>query len=189
MITYYDVLNVSPLDTTETIYKNYYDAISYYNNPNLTEDQVFQIKFIKMALYVLTNDTLKNKYNYYIYKKKLELNKSVEPENSLKDFKNNNNDLSANNNVSANNDTSSNNVSANNDVQEQTLDTVFNVDNKWMNNNSFSNDDGKLDNKIISNRVFDLTNIYDRKINYDELKIEPHRGATREGKQNNILKN
>jgi hypothetical protein len=159
MITYYDVLNVSPLDTTETIYKNYYNAISYYNNPNLTEDQVFQIKFIKMALYVLTNETLKNKYNYYIYKKKL----STEPENSLKSFKE-----------------PENNVSANNDVEEQTLDNVFNVDNKWMNNTNINNnDDGKLDNKIISNRVFDLTNIYDRKMKYDELKIE----NTREGKQ------
>jgi DnaJ-class molecular chaperone len=172
MITYYDVLNVTPVDDKETIYNNYNNVISYYNNPNLTPDQQSQVKFIKMALYVLTNDNLKNKYNYYIYKEQSRQSKKPVSENSLKDFKE-----PQENNV----------VSANNEEDNQSLDNVFNVNTSWMNNNdSFSNnDDGKLDNKIISNRVFDLSNIYDRKINYDELKIEPNRGATREGKQIN----
>jgi DnaJ-class molecular chaperone len=166
MITYYDVLNVTPVDDKETIYNNYNNVISYYNNPNLTPEQQSQVKFIKMALYVLTNDNLKNKYNYYIYKEQSKQSKKPVSENSLKDFKE-----PQENNV----------VSANNEEDNQSLDNVFNVNTSWMNNNdSFSNnDDGKLDNKIISNRVFDLTNIYDRKMKYDELKIE----NTREGKQ------
>ena len=170
MITYYDVLNVTPVDNDETIYNNYYNAISYYNNPILSAEQQNQVKFIKMALHVLTNEKLKNKYNYYIYKEQNKQNiksasgKSL-AENSLKEFKE-----PRENNI----------VSANENNGDQLLDTVFNVDTKWMNNNSFSNnEDGKLDNNIISNRVFDLSNIYDRKINYDELKIE----NTREGKQ------
>jgi hypothetical protein len=35
----------------------------------------------------------------------------------------------------------------------------------------------KLDNRIISDRIFDLSNLYDRKVNYDELKISQARAS------------
>ncbi len=179
MITYYDVLNVSPIDDNDTIYNNYYEIISKYNNPVLTDKDKSEIKFIKMALYVLTDENLKNKYNYYIYK---EQNKK---ENSLKDFK-----QSEDNNTQSlsdvkdmyNNDNNNNNkvfIPAN-ELSNDNLEQVFNVDNSWMGNMDkikMTDKNDKLDNRIISDRIFDLSNLYDRKVNYDELKISQARAS------------
>jgi hypothetical protein len=195
MITYYDVLNVSPIDDNDTIYNNYYELISNYNNPVLSDKEKSEIKFIKMALYVLTNENLKNKYNYYIYK---EQNKK---ENSLKDFKqsvDNNNDVNnnindVNNNINqVNNNTNQVNNNTNqfsnenkvfipaNELSNDNLEQVFNVDNTWMANMDkikMTDKNDKLDNRIISDRIFDLSNLYDRKVNYDELKISQARAS------------
>lgn len=148
MINYYDFLNVSPLDDTSKIIKAYKNKMSKYYNKDLSEDEINKIKLLKKAYYVLTNINLRNKYNFLLYK-----------HNNPKEHKPRQVDT-----VIPENEQDDNND----------FNSVFNVDNKWMESNEFLNnkpDDNKIDNSLINGRIFDLSKIYNREIKYEDIPV------------------
>lgn len=152
MINYYDILNVSPLDEIHNINLAYKQKINRYTYNNLSNNDIEEIKLLKKAKYILTNPNLKYKYDYLLYKS-------------------NNIDASPNleqpNNVSMP-------LPENDNDNDNDFNSVFNVDNKWMQDNEYINttnakQDNKLDNKLINGRIFDLSGIYNRQVNYENM--------------------
>ncbi len=63
-MNYYDYLEVSQDASTNEINSAYENKIIKYNNlKSLTDIQITEIKNLKKALYILTNDRLREKYN------------------------------------------------------------------------------------------------------------------------------
>lgn len=151
------------MDDKNKIIKAYKNKMTKYYNYELNDDDINKIKLLKKGLYILTNINLRNKYNFLLYKhnnpqeykiKKvaatIETIPIIEP-TPENEQDNNNNDLNS----------------------------VFNVDNKWMESNEYLNnklDDNKIDNSLINERLFDLSKIYNREIKYeDNPKIQTTR--------------
>ena len=158
MINYYELLNVSPIDEVYDINLAYKIKINKYNYNNLSNNDMHEIKLLKKARYVLTNPELKYKYDYLLYKSNHSQSGPISSE------------------PPTNIPLPENDADNNND-----LNSVFNVDNKWMQNNEFINNkqDNKLDNKLINGRIFDLSDIYNRQVNYEDI---PQMQVTREHK-------
>lgn len=165
------MLNISPLDEIYTINLAYRQKISRYNYKNLSENDIKEIKLLKKAKYILTNPNLKYKYDYLLYKATHydESNKTNHFDGSNKT---NHFDGSKVNNLE------SSNVSAplpeNDNDNNNDFDNVFNVDNKWMKDNEHINNvnvkqDNKLDNSLINGRIFDLSEIYNRQVTYEDI--------------------
>lgn len=149
MINYYEILNVSPLDDQNTVIFAYRQIISNYNYNNLSNNDINEIKLLKRAKYILTNPTLKNKYDYLLYKS-TQVNQPTNLKKEIVSIP-----LPENDNDNTND-----------------FNNVFNVDNNWMNNNEFINNntkDNELDNNLINGRIFDLSEIYNRQIKYEDM--------------------
>ncbi len=64
MIDYYNILSIKINATEKEIYTAYREKISQFNNlPFLTNKMINEIKKLKEALYVLSNNEKKNKYD------------------------------------------------------------------------------------------------------------------------------
>ena len=179
------MLNISPLDEIYTINLAYRQIIDRYNYNNLSENDIKDIKLLKKAKYILTNPNLKYKYDYLLYKATHidgpnKSNQFDGPNKSNQfDGPNKSNDESTriNNKTKVNNLESSNlsvPLPENDNDYNNYFDNVFNVDNKWMKNNEHINNvnvkqDNKLDNNLINGRIFDLSEIYNRQITYEDI--------------------
>jgi len=149
----YELLEVRNLASSREILGAYENKITKFNNISiLSDNQISEIKMLKVALHVLITPELKNKYNKYLElknKKQNKLNKNN------KNNQNNQNDK----------DTYNEPIAVNQEM-ESSLDTLFNVDNTWMSNDSRVNDTSsrknKFDNNSIGDRVFSMSHFNNR---------------------------
>jgi len=144
MNNFYSFLEISKNASNREILMVYENKITkFYNLKKLTPEQVGEIKMLKMCLYVLTNSKLRKKYDGLLNK----------PTNTN----------------SINNEP----VAINEEPIEESnksLDTLFKVDNSWMNGYKLdekqSNDGLKkknnTDNNLIGDRVFSLPGLNQR---------------------------
>jgi len=138
MYNYYEILNVDITSDINNIKSNYKNIIKkYYNKYNLSFEEIKYIKIIKTGLHILSNNNLKNKYNILLFNN-----------NKDDDNKQNNSDNEQNNKL----DNYTDNYDNNN------LNDIFNINNAWMKDIKTNNDDKKLDNNIINDRIFTLHN-------------------------------
>lgn len=133
---FYKLLDITSLASSYEIKKAYQNKIKKFNNiSKLSDDQISDIKMLKMALYVLLNSKLKEKYDNYIKSVKLKTVSQSEPE-------------------------------AINQNENETLDSLFNVDNTWMNNEQKTSDKSsrrnRFENNSIGDRVFSMSHLNKR---------------------------
>ena len=145
MDNYYNILQVDITSSNLYIKSSYDNKIKqYYNKIVLSQDDINYIKLLKTSLYILTSNELKIKYNKLLFNSNKNIN---ENENSNKNINENINENELLNNISLLNENYENN----------NINDIFNIDNKWMDNISINNEgDKKLNNNIINDRIFTL---------------------------------
>lgn len=138
MNNFYELFDILPTDSTEKIIIAYKNKINAYNNINkLSKEQIYDIKMLKTGLYILINPKFREKYNKILNEPK-PLKKII-----------------------------TNDPLAINSVNEDTLDTLFNVDNSWMNNTDINKEQSQSNKKNnfetnIGNRIFSLSELNKR---------------------------
>lgn len=136
-IDFYKEFDVYFSASNDEIINGYQKRINILSNSNnLTNEQINTIKTLKAGLYILLNPELRIKYNKVISLKYKQDNNSYK--NSLDD----------------------NQPLAMNQQSNEDLDTLFNVDNSWMNNIKTNEDNSrknKEDFNQISNRIFSMS--------------------------------
>jgi curved DNA-binding protein CbpA len=180
MRDFYELLEISKNSSEQQIIKSYNNKLSKFNTyKKILSEHVQEIKLLKTALYILTNTELKN--NYDILLKRTEEIDSIKIDPNI--ISQISNELS-NNNTSINYSEKKvtftenflhedvNNISdpvAGNMTNDDNLDSVFNIDNSWMNKNNGNNGDNGKKNKVETNllgdRVFSLPQ-FGKKQNY-----------------------
>ena len=153
---FYELLEVIKSASTREILGAYENKITKFNNiSKLSDNQINEIKILKIALHVLITPKLRSKYNKYM---KLKNNKSIN-NNQDNILSNNEQDKSLNNNKQ--DAINQNEPQAINQDMEASLDTLFNVDNTWMKSNSKTNESlskkNKFENNSIGDRVFSMS--------------------------------
>jgi DnaJ-class molecular chaperone len=138
----YELLDVTKSASSREILGAYENKITKFNNTLiLSDNQISEIKMLKVALHVLITPELKNKYNQYLEFKNKKQNKLL-------------------------NKNHQNEPQAVNQEMESSLDILFNVDNTWMSNDSRLNDTSsgknKFDNNSIGDRVFSMSHFNKR---------------------------
>lgn len=135
MNNFYELFEVSPKASEREILMSYENKITKFNNlkTELTKEEIYEIKRLKIGLHVLTNRNLREKYNNI-----MKINKNVNLE--------------------------SKEPVAVNLTDNQSLDSVFKVDNEWMKSVKVKT---KNDNKIsletnIGDRIFSLSDFNKR---------------------------
>jgi DnaJ-class molecular chaperone len=162
MNNFYELFEIQKSATTKQIINAYENKITKYNNiQKLSEQQIYEIKMLKIGLHVLTNQELRKKYD--------------------------NNHSGLNNSKNKHNNEPS---PINNDNDDATLDHVFNVDNSWMKQLQDKHNVDKKNNfdTNIGNRVFSLTEMNKRPGYSSEFEAnlrKPHQG--REDKTNQLI--
>ena len=88
-INYYEIFNILPNATNKEIVTAYENKIKIYNKiKNLSKEQIYNIKILKVGLYILSNLLLRNKYDKIINENSLNsYNENSYNENSLNDLK------------------------------------------------------------------------------------------------------
>ena len=162
MYNFYEYFNISDKTSISEIIAAYKNKILIYNNyTKLTDRQSYEIKMLKIGLYILTNKNLKKKYNKIINLR----NKSVNTLSSINIKSNNNLILDSSENIKKSisdsidnkdqksiSDSIDNKDQKSNDIllqksqeytdislplehnltYEMNLDSQFNIDNSWM---------------------------------------------------------
>jgi DnaJ-class molecular chaperone len=146
MYNYYEILNVDITSDINNIKSNYKNMIKkYYNKYNLSFEEIKYIKIIKTGLHILSNNNLKNKYNILLFNNNKDDNNNIKQQDDKQD-----------NNIDNNNDNKQDNYTDNYD--NNNLNDIFNINNAWMKDIKTNDDDKKLDNNIINDRIFTLHN-------------------------------
>ncbi len=135
MMNYYELFEIPFSASSKQIIMAYENKITKFNNlMKLSQEQVNEIKLLKVGLFILINEKLRNNYNRVIGLKKHET-KSHE-------F------------------VSSEPVAGNSNLQDS-LDSLFSVDNSWMKNQETNKSDtgrkGRNEINMIGDRVFSLS--------------------------------
>jgi DnaJ-class molecular chaperone len=131
MNNFYELLQVNNTSSVNDIISSYKNKLSIYSksqeNNNLSSDQIKEIKLLKTAFYVLSDNNLRIKYDILIKKQQEDKkNSDFLPCNMMED---------------------------------SNLDSVFNIDNTWMNQIDKPTDNNKknrVEPKLLSERVFSL---------------------------------
>ena len=145
MENFYDLLKITPNANKNDIINAYKSSIKHYiDMGHLTNDQINEIRTLKSALYVLSNDDLRNKYNALLTKANME---NTNPSN---DELSHHNDMNYFSNINTN--------------QHNNLESLFNVDNSWMNNDNIImkqniTKKNKIETNMIGDRIFSLQEI------------------------------
>lgn len=144
MENFYILLEISYDAMKEEIISSYKNKIDKFNNfKKILPEHVKEIKLLKTALYILTNETLKNKYDILLSYKLNNTEKSNRPSDIV-------NDIPA--------EKISDPVAINHE-NDSTFDSVFNIDNSWMSKHNSSDTNGKkikVDSNLLGDRVFSL---------------------------------
>ncbi len=143
---FYKLLEISSHASKKEIILGYQNKITKFNNiSKLSNDQISDIKMLKIALYVLLNYRLRQKYDNYIKSEKITETCEKEP-------------------------------SAMNQNEDESLDSLFNVDNTWMNNQQKTTDNSlrrnKFENNSIGDRVFSMSHLNKRPGYSSDFEIE-----------------
>lgn len=143
---FYKLLDITNLASKKEIKIAYQNKIIKFNNiTKLSDNQISDIKMLKIALYVLLNSELKKKYDKYIQCEKKETVSQAEPQ-------------------------------AINQNEDETLDSLFNVDNTWMNSEQKTSDNSlrrnRFENNTIGDRVFSMSHINKRPGYSSDFEIE-----------------
>ena len=179
MYNFYEFFNISNNSSLKEIVNAYKIKIILYNNiEKLSDRQKYEIKMLKIGLYILTNKNLKKKYNKIIEmkdKKTINLNtdskiiteiqnsgsddlvNEIKPKNLLPtevdDIKNN---------QTLNDNQQNFKPNDNNTLNDFNLDNLFKIDNAWMDNIEKNNEDSKkskIECNSLSDRIFSLSQI------------------------------
>jgi len=144
MEDFYILLEISYNATKEQIISSYKNKIDKFNNfKKILSEHVKEIKLLKTALYILTNDNLKQKYDILLSYKINNTGKSNGPSDIV-------NDIPAEKKCDP--------VAINHE-NDSTFDSVFNIDNSWMPKLNSSDTNGKkikVDTNLLGDRVFSL---------------------------------
>lgn len=134
----YEYLEIIPTSSSKDILMAYENKITKYNNINrLSEEQIKDIKILKTALYVLMNPRLRKQYDQTL------INNNIRKrDNQKRSF-------------------SAEPLPENQVTRDSDLDSLFSVDNRWMNNIE-KPEDGKLkkskvETNYIGDRIFSMT--------------------------------
>lgn len=143
---FYKLLDITNLASSNEIKLAYKNKIRKFNNiSKLSNDQIGDIKMLKIALYVLLNSELRQKYDNYIKSAKQDTVSLSEPQ-------------------------------AINQNEDETLDSLFNVDNTWMNSEQKTSDNSlrrnRFENNSIGDRVFSMSHINKRPGYSSDFEIE-----------------
>jgi DnaJ-class molecular chaperone len=147
MDNFYILLEIPYDAMKDQIISSYKNKINKFNNfKKILQEHIKEIKLLKTALYILTNDELKRKYDILLSYK---INNTTEIQEPL---------AKTSKIISAN---EPNNIPvAGNHDEENTLDFVFNIDNSWMpkqNNSSDTNGKKiKVNANLLGDRIFSL---------------------------------
>jgi hypothetical protein len=152
MYNFYEYFNISKNAELSVIINSYKNKILTYNKyPKLTERQIYEIKMLKIGLYILTNKNLKKKYN-----KLIDLRNKTN-ENCIKI---NHKEEENNNPINETKQLSLTIPSECNQIHEMSLDSLFNIDNSWMEhiekNNTKTNKKDRILPNTIGDRVFSM---------------------------------
>lgn len=156
-INYYELFEIPYSASTKQIILAYENKITKFNNLTvLYQEQINEIKLLKVGLFILVNYELRNIYNKIIgiTKQNNQMQKSNEP------------------------------IAGNQDVPDS-LDSLFNIDNTWMKSNEVKTDNSGRKNKNGSNalgdRIFSLSEFNKRPGFSSDFEIElrkPQQGRT-----------
>jgi len=147
MDNFYNLLDIPYSATKKQIVMGYQNKISKYNVfKKVSSEQIKEIKQLKSAIYILTNDILRK--NYDILLKKKSSSDNILPS------------------ISSNITSNEQEPVAGNLDNEDTFDSVFSIDNSWMKNNTDTNNKkDRVASNLMGERVFSLPN-YNKKQNY-----------------------
>jgi DnaJ-class molecular chaperone len=153
---FYKLLDLKSSASRKEIILGYQNKIIKFNNiPSLSNDQISDIKMLKIALYVLLNSRLRQKYDNFINSEKI-----MEPCEKNKTFY----------------QAKFSEPSAMNQVEDESLDSLFNVDNTWMNNQQKTADNSlrrtRFENNSIGDRVFSMSYLNKRPGYSSDFEIE-----------------
>ena len=136
LINYYELFEIPFSASTKQIVMAYENKITKFNNlMKLSNEQITEIKILKVGLFVLLNIQLRNNYDKIIGIKKPNITESnyTEP------------------------------VADNTNVPDS-LDSLFNVDNSWMKNQEVNQDNSgrkgrnsRNDSNMLGDRIFSLS--------------------------------
>ena len=151
LYNYYELFEIINTSSTKQIIKAYQNKIMNYNNENLSQIQINEIKILKMGLYILITQDLRIIYDYLL-------------NDQLKCNQENNEKISIS--PAELGDIHSVSSFKTEYAEENSLDALFNIDNTWKDKITIntSNGDGKesgykkTQNKtdIITNRIFSM---------------------------------
>jgi len=154
---YYDLFEIHYSASSKQILLAYENKITKFNNlPFLTNEQINEIKLLKVGLYVLVNSELRNIYDKIIgiKKEQKQISHTTEP------------------------------VAGNQNMPDS-LDSLFNVDNSWMKSNESKTDNsgrkGRNESNILGDRVFSMSQFNKRPGFSSDFETElrkPQQGRT-----------
>ena len=130
---YYDLFEIHYSASSKQILLAYENKITKFNNLHkLSQEQVNEIKLLKVGLHVLVNNDLRKIYNKIIGIKKEQKHDLVSPEP----------------------------VAGNQNIPDS-LDSLFNVDNSWMKTKETKTNEpgrkGKNESNMLGDRIFSLS--------------------------------
>jgi hypothetical protein len=151
LYNYYELFEIINTSSTKQIIKAYQNKIMNYNNENLSQIQINEIKILKMGLYILITPDLRIIYDYLL-NDQLQCNQENNEKISISPA-----ELG---------DTQEGSSFKTEYVEENSLDALFNIDNTWKdkitintsNDNEKESGYKKTQNKtdIITNRIFSM---------------------------------
>jgi hypothetical protein len=160
LYNYYELFEIINTSSTNQIIKAYQSKIINYNNENLSQIQMNEIKILKMGLYILLTTDLRIIYDHLL-------------NDQLKCNQENNEKISIS--PAELEDTQGGSSFKTEYVEENSLDALFNIDNTWKDKitiNTSNNDEKdsgykKTQNKtdIITNRIFSMAE-FNKKPNF-----------------------
>ena len=151
LYNYYELFEIINTSSTKQIIKAYQNKIMNYNNENLSQIQINEIKILKMGLYILITQDLRIIYDYLL-------------NDQLKCNQENNEKISIS--PAELGDIHSVSSFKTEYAEENSLDALFNIDNTWKDKITINTSNGdekesgykKTQNKtdIITNRIFSM---------------------------------
>jgi len=147
LYNYYELFEIINTSSAKQIIKAYQNKIMNYNNENLSQIQINEIKILKMGLYILITPDLRIIYDYLL-------------NDQLKCNQENNEKISIS--PAELGDTQEGSSFKTEYAEENSLDALFNIDNTWMNkhvNNKYNKKTDSEDVNLIGDRIFSLSNL------------------------------
>jgi DnaJ-class molecular chaperone len=152
LYNYYELFEIINTASPKQIIKAYQNKIINYNN-TLSSDQINEIKIFKMGFYILMNTELRIIYDNILNNQVIQTTQNVVSTINPEDTDINNLHASLNDQIK----------------EENSLDSLFNIDNTWKDNNdtnvNLGNKKIQIKTNIITNRIFSMAE-FNKKPNF-----------------------